>query len=187
MVLNPDFIRQLCGVPDAARSFQNCRWSITVTRPQVQRERIALIFWHSGLATGAKKWKWAVHQLLEGVEEHARAKFGCERRGDERPEHMADNLDALSTACRLQSANANQSLDRYMNSTPSCTRGSRKCWPKCAPRSSVLANLLYLFNAVPTHEHENPFEQDAEDALNYPLNLPEEDTSTLYGSCAKRF
>jgi hypothetical protein len=93
--LNPEFIRQLAAfqmlrdyfkLPLLDHSDQS-----TGTSGADRTHLLAL--W---VGSGAKKWKWAVHHLLEGVEAYAKAKFGCERRREEWVAHLADNLDALS-------------------------------------------------------------------------------------------
>ena len=54
--------------------------------------------------------------------------------------------------------------------------GLPKCWPRSAPRASRIGELLYLFNATSPQDSEDPFPpQDPEEALNYPLGLPEDE------------
>jgi hypothetical protein len=172
-VLNADFIRQLAAFQMLRDHFKlplvDHRDASASATGEDRTHLLAL--W---VGNGAKKWKWAVHQLLEGVEEHARARFGCERKDDERLEQMADNLDALSRLAGFNPpTSTNPSTDTW-NSTPSCTLRFAEVLAKMRASKFRIGELLYLFNAVPPHEHENPFEQDAEDALNYPLDLPEE-------------
>ncbi|MFZ1009277.1 MAG: neuraminidase-like domain-containing protein [Candidatus Sulfotelmatobacter sp.] len=172
-VVNPDFIRQLAAFQMLRDHFKLPlidHRDASANATGANRTHL-LALW---VGNGAKKWKWAVHQLLEGVEEHARTRFGCERRSDEHLDHMADNLDALSRLAGFNPpTSTNPSTDTW-NSTPACTLRFAEVLAKMCASKFRIGELLYLFNAVPPHEHEDPFEQDAEDALNYPLDLPEE-------------
>jgi hypothetical protein len=171
--VNPDFIRQL-----AAFQMLRDHFKLALIDPRdpsagaTGADRTHLLALWAG--SGVKKWKWAVHQLLEGVEEHASAKYGGERRSNERLENMADNLDALSRLAGFNPPTAtNPSTDTW-NSSPGCTLRFAEALAKMSASKFRIGELLYLLNAVPPHEHEDPFGQDSEDALNYPLDLPEE-------------
>jgi len=171
--INPDFIRQLAA-------FQMLRDHFNL--PLVDRSDTStgvsgadrthlLALWG---ATSAGKWNWAVHQFLKGVEAHAKSRFGCTRPREEALAFMADNLDALSRLAGFNPpTSSNPSTDTW-NNNPSCTLRFAEVLAKICASKFRCGELLYLFNAVPPHEHEDPFAQDSEDALHHPLDLPEE-------------
>jgi len=172
--INPEFIRQLAA-------FQMLRDHFDL--PLVDRsdkskgttgaDRTHLLaLW---VSAGAKKWNWAVDRLVEGVESHARLRYGCTRPRRECVDHMADNLDALS---RLAGFNppttTNPSTDTW-NSSPGCTLRFAEVLAKIAASSFGIGELLYLFNATPPQDCEDPFPlQEDDDALHHPFDLPEE-------------
>ncbi|MFZ0420270.1 MAG: neuraminidase-like domain-containing protein [Candidatus Sulfotelmatobacter sp.] len=171
--VNPEFIRQLAAfqmlrdyfkLPLVDRSGES-----TGTTGADRTHLLAL--W---VGSGAKMWKWAVHQLLEGVEHYAKPRFGCARPRGESVAHMADNLDALSRLAGFNPPTSTSPSTDTWNSTPGCTLRFAEVLAKmCASRFRV-GELLYLFNALPPHEYEDPFAQDAEEAQNFPLDLPED-------------
>ena len=171
--INPDFIRQLAAFQMLRDYFKLplVDQDDTSTGTTGADRTHLLALW---VGSSAKKWNWAVHQLLEGVEKYAKSRFGCTRASNEELAHMADNLDALSRLAGFNPpTSTNPSTDTW-NSTPCCTLRFAEVLAKIAASKFRVGELLYLFNAVPPHEHEDPFAQDAEDALNYPLDLPEE-------------
>ena len=171
--INPDFIRQLAAF-QMLRDHFNLPFfdrsdSSTGTTGADRTHLLAL--W---VGAGASKWKWAVHQLLDGVQAHAKSRFGCTRPRNEAVAFMADNLDALSKLAGFNPpTSSNPSTDTW-NSNPSCTLRFAEVLAKICASNFRSGELLYLFNAAPPHEHEDPFAQDSEDALQYPLDLPEE-------------
>ena len=128
------------------------------------------------VGSSAKKWAWAIDRLLEGIESHARLRFGCERPLDEGLAHMADSLDALSRLAGFNPpTSTNPSTDTW-NSSPACTLRFAEVLAKIQASSFRIEELLYLFNAEPPAGFEDLFAfQDPEDALNYPLDLPDND------------
>jgi Tc toxin complex TcA C-terminal TcB-binding domain len=171
--INGEFIRQLAAfqmlrdqfnLPLVDRSDKS-----TGTTGPVRTQILAL--W---AGSGAKKWNWAVAQLLEGVESHARRRYGCERPRGEGLAHMATNLDALSRLAGFNPPTAtNPSTDTW-NSTPGCTLRFAEVLAKICSSSFSASELLYLFNAAPPDELPDPFPpQDQDDAVNYPFDLPE--------------
>lgn len=171
--INPEFIRQLAA-------FQMLRdlFNLPLTDPSdnttgtsgADRTHL-LALW---VGSSATKWNWAVARLLEGVESHSRIKFGCQRPRGEATAHMADNLDALSRLAGFNPPTAtNPSTDTW-NSTPGCTLRFAEVLAKICASAFHIDDLLYLFNATPPHDCEDPFPpQNPEDALHYPLDLPE--------------
>ena len=171
--INPEFVRQLAAfqmlrdyfkLPLVDRSDKS-----TGTTGADRTHLLAL--W---VGNSAKMWKWAVHQLLEGVERYAKTRFGCARPRGESVAHMADNLDALSRLAGFNPpTSTNPSTDTW-NSTPGCTLRFAEVLAKICASKFRVGELLYLFNALPPHEYEDPFAQDAEEAQNFPLDLPED-------------
>jgi hypothetical protein len=171
--LNPDFIRQLAAFQMLRDHFKlPLVDQFDVSSGSTGADRTHLLALWKG--SGAKKWNWAVHQLLEGVQKHAKSNFGCVRRRDDEIAFMAGNLDSLSRLAGFNPpTSTNPSTDTW-NSNPSCTLRFAEVLAKISASQFRPGDLLYLFNAKPPHEHEDPFAQDAEDALNHPLDLPEE-------------
>ena len=174
--VNPEFIRQLAAFQMLRDYFKLPLVDHTDksggTTPADRTHILAL--WVVG--STAKKWKWAVHQLLEGVEAYAKTRLGCARPRGESIAHMADNLDALSRLAKgfNPPTSTNPSTDTW-NSTPGCTLRFAEVLAKISASKFRVNELLYLFNAGKRpHEHEDPFAQDAEDALHFPLDLPED-------------
>ena len=146
--INPEFIRQLASFQILRDQFHlplvDHSDKSTGTTGADRTHLLAL--W---VGVGAKKWKWAVNQLVEGVESHAKHRYGSERQGGEAIAHFADNLDALS---RLAGFNppttASPSTDTW-NSNPGCTLRFAEVLAKIAASSFRIGELLYLFNAAP--------------------------------------
>ena len=173
--LNPEFIRQL-----AAFQMLRDHFELPLLDPSDQTTGAVgaarthlLALW---VGSSAKKWNWAVHRLLDGVEGHARLRYGCKRPRGEFVAHMADNLDALSRLAGFNPPTAtNPSTDTW-NSSPGCTLRFAEVLAKIGASSFRIGELLYLFNATPPQDSEDPFPpQDPEEALNYPLGLPEDE------------
>jgi len=174
MVLNPDFIRQLAA-------FQMLRDHFKL--PLVDHGDASASATGSGSHSSSGTLGW---QRREEVESGQSISSSKELRSTPEQSLAAsgeatnarNTWPTTSTRCHglpasIRQTPTNPSTDTW-NSTPSCTLRFAEVLAKMCASKFRIGELLYLFNAVPTHEHENPFEQDAEDALNYPLNLPEE-------------
>ncbi len=167
-VINPEFIRQL-----AAFQMLRDQFRLPLCDPKDETagatgaDRTHLLaLW---VGSSAKMWNWAKHALLEGVEKHARSRYGCERR---EIGQMADNLDALS---RLAGFNPTPPSTDVWNSTPGCTLRFAEVLAKMCASDFTVGELLYLFNAEPPQNCANPFPlEDADDAVTHPLDLPED-------------
>ena len=173
--LNPEFIRQLAAFQMLRDHFELPLFdpSDQTTGGTGAARTHLLALW---VGSSAKKWNWAVHRLLEGVEGHARLRYGCKRPRGEFVAHVADNLDALSRLAGFNPPTAtNPSTDTW-NSSPGCTLRFAEVLAKIGASSFRTGELLYLFNATPPQDSEDPFPpQDPEEALNYPLGLPEDE------------
>jgi hypothetical protein len=88
---------------------------------------------------------------------------------------MADNLDGLSRLAGFNPPTASNPSTDTWNSNPGCTLRFAEVLAKISASSFRVGELLYLFNAEDPQEGEGPFPlQDPDDALNYPLELPED-------------
>jgi hypothetical protein len=164
---NPEFIRQLAA-------FQMLRDQFHLPLDDPKQETAGatgadrthvLALW----APSAKMWGWALHHLLEGIETHARARYGCPRERQEQIAHMADHLDALS---RL--AGFNPGTADVWNANPGCTLRFTEVLAKLCASEFRISEVLYLFNTDSPPHAEHPFPlQDPDDALAYPLEVPE--------------
>lgn len=164
--INPEFIRQLAAFQMLRDQFHLPLYDPrqkTAGATGADRTHV-LALW----VPSAKMWSWALHHLLEGIETHARARYGCPGEREEQMAHMADHLDALSRLAGFHPGTAD-----VWNSNPGCTLRFAEVLAKVCTSKFRVGELLYLFHAVLPHEYDNPFEQDADDALNDPLDLPE--------------
>jgi hypothetical protein len=126
------------------------------------------------VGAGAKKWTWAVAHLLEGVEAFAKSHYGCKRKHGEFAAHISGNLVALSRLAGFNPASSSVTANDTWNSTPGCTLRFAEVLAKMCASDFRIGELLYLFNAQTPDEREDPFaQQDPNEALNYPLDLPE--------------
>lgn len=94
------------------------------------------------VGSSATKWKWAVAQLLEGVDRYAERRLGCRRPNREDISHMASNLDALSL---LAGFNPGVTADTW-NNRPTCTLRFAEVLAKIRASDFCVEELLYLFN-----------------------------------------
>ncbi len=167
--INPEFIRQLAAFQMLRDQFHLPLYDPkdkTAGATGADRTHI-LALW---VGSGAKEWDWAKHQLLEGIEEHARSRRARAPEREEQVAHLAGNLDALS---RL--AGFNPGSTDVWNTNPACTLRFAEVLAKMCASEFRICELLYLFNAEPPQNCENPFPmQDADDVLAYPLEMPED-------------
>jgi len=167
--VNPEFIRQL-----AAFQMLRDRFHLPLDDPKDQTSGATgadrthlLALW---VGSSAKKWDWAKHQLLQRVAAHARSHDAARERQDQIAA-LAANLDALSRLAGFSPGTAD-----VWNTNPACTLRFAEVLAKICASEFRIGELLYLFNAQPPPNCENPFAiQDADDALAYPLEVPEDD------------
>jgi hypothetical protein len=173
--LNPEFIRQLAAFQMLRDQFHlPLRDESDHTAGVKGADRTHLLaLW---VGSSAKKWRWAVSRLLEGVENHARVRYGCTRPRGESIAHMSDNLDALSRLAGFNPPTAtNPSTDTW-NSTPGCTLRFAEILAKICASAFRIDELLYLFNAAPPEDDRHLFPtQEPDEALSFPLDLPDDE------------
>jgi len=173
-VINPEFIRQL-----AAFQMLRDQFHLPLCDPHDETpgatgtDRTHLLALWAG--SGATKWEWAKHHLLDGIEAHARSRYGCPRPREEQIAHMADNLDALSRLAGFNPATATTASTDVWNSNPGCTLRFAEVLAKMCASQFRIGEVLYLFNAEPAQHGENPFPiPDPDDVATYPLEVPED-------------
>jgi hypothetical protein len=173
--INPEFIRQL-----AAFQMLRDRFNLPLLDPADETagatgpDRTHLLSLWVGIT--AKKWKWALDRLLEGVEFHARSRFGCEHRHDERIADIAGHLDALSRLAGFNpSTPGNPSTDTW-NSHPACTLRFAEVLAKIWASRFHVDELLHLFSGIPDPASGlTGTDPAAEEALSHPFDLDEDD------------
>ena len=177
---NPEFIRQL-----AAFQMLRDQFHLPLCDPKdetpgatgTDRTHV-LALW---VGSGAKKWNWAKHHLLQGVEAHARSHYGRPREREEQIAHMADNLDALSRLAGFNPPTTTTPSTDVWNSNPGCTLRFAEVLAKMCASEFRIGELLFLFNAELPQHGEPPFPmQDADDVLAYPLEVPEDGHHSLW-------
>lgn len=172
--LNPEFIRQL-----AAFQMLRDQFALPLREPTDHAAGVSgadrthlLALW---VGSSAGKWNWAVRQLVEGVEHHARHRYGGTRARGEFGTYLIDNLDALSRLAGFNPPTATDPSTDTWNSTPGCTLRFAEVLAKMAASNFRIGELLYLFNATPPQDAADPFPlQDPEDVSSHPLGLPED-------------
>ena len=175
-VLSPDFIRQLA----AFQIFRNSYDLPLVDKGNkpapgaVDADRTHLLaLW---VGTGASKWQWAVHQMLEGIARIAERRHKCERRSPEFIKFLEQNLDKLSQLAGFNPAAQAPPIDDRWQATPTHTLRFAEVLTKIYASNFHLGELFYLFTGGKLVEGERPFPlQEEEDALESPLSLPDDD------------
>jgi hypothetical protein len=172
--INPEFIRQLAAFQMLRDQFHlPLRDPKDETLGATGADRTHLLaLW---VGSGAKKWNWARHHLLEGVEAHVRLRYGFPHEPEKQLARMADNLDALSRLAGFNPPTTTNASTDVWNSNPGCTLRLAEVLAKMCASEFRIGELLYLFNAEPPQHCENPFPMpDADDVLAYPLEVPED-------------
>jgi Tc toxin complex TcA C-terminal TcB-binding domain len=172
--INVDFIRQLAAFQMLRDQFDlplGEREGETAGMTGANRTPL-LSLW---APSGATQWPWARHRLLEGVEAHARSRYGCTHERDEQIAQMGNHLDALSRLAGFNPPTASNPSTDVWNSNPACTLRFAEVLAKMCASEFRFGELLYLFNAEAAPHADDPFPmQDADDVLNYPLDVPED-------------
>jgi hypothetical protein len=172
--INPDFIRQLAAFQMLRDQFSlplNDQGDPAPSGATGGARTQVLALW---VGRSAKKWSWAVARLLDGVERFAECRFGGKRKRGEFASRLSGNLDALSRLAGFNPASTSSTYNDTWNSTPGCTLRFAEVLAKMCASQFSIGELLYLFNAQPPEERQDPFAgQDPNEALNEPLDLPE--------------
>ena len=166
----PDFIRQLAAFQMLRDQF---RLKLTGREPAAPNatgvaRTYLLSLWVGPAAT---HWKWAIHQLLEGIAYHAECRHECKPRAPEFIKLLADNLDPLS---RLAGFNPMVVTDTWW-AEPTHTLRLAEILAKIYASPFSIGEALFLFTAEHHLDGEDPFPlQDANSADDQPLGLPED-------------
>jgi Tc toxin complex TcA C-terminal TcB-binding domain/Protein of unknown function (DUF2934) len=170
--VNPDFIRQLAAFQMSRDQFRlplvnpadkPAAGAIDADRTQI------LALW---VGESAAQWPWAVRQLCEGVERHARCRHKCDHRSAEFVKMLASNLDDLSILAGFDPTSAAATWQAL----PTHTLRFAEVLSKIYASRFRTDEVFYLFTTGPQSEAGNLFPlQGKEDALEFPLNLPEDE------------
>lgn len=170
--LNPDFVRQLAAFQMLREEF-----GMEFTDPDghvppgaVDADRTQLLALWAG--PGATAWPWAVRQLMERVERYAQRHHQCDPRSPDLVKLLLSNLDPISRLAGFDPASA---IDSW-HALPTHTLRFAEVLAKVYASDFSVGELLYLFTADPHLDGDDPFPlQDDNDALDFPLGLPDED------------
>jgi hypothetical protein len=170
--INPDFIRQL-----AAFQMLRDQFRLPLVNPAdkpaagatgAARTHI-LALW---FGQAAAEWPWAVRQLCEGVERHARCRHKCDHRSQDFIKMLASNLDTLSVLAGFDPstpANAWQA-------SPTHTLRFAEVLAKIYASRLHTDEIFYLFTTGAQSDAGNLFPLPGnDDALEFPLNLPDDE------------
>ena len=175
--VNPDFIRQLAAFQmlrdDFALQLTDHREPPAPGATGANRMYL-LALW---VGPAAAKWDWAVRQLLERIEHHARSRYQCPHR-PELIKLLRENLEPLSRVVGFDPANAPDTW----HALPTHTLRFAEVLAKIVGSRDSVGELLYLFTADAHLDGEDPFVlQGDNEALDSPLALPaEEDEFSLW-------
>jgi hypothetical protein len=166
--INPDFIRQLAAFQMLRDDFQLELADPAGPSAGTGAERTHLLALWVGPA--AAKWSWAVERLIHHVEHHAHRHHQAHRRGAEFLKLLAENLDALSKL-----AGFDPSTSTWWQ-LPTHTLRFAEVLAKIYASRFGVGELILILTADPHLDGDDPFPLgDAEEALDVPLELPDED------------
>ncbi|MFT4066304.1 neuraminidase-like domain-containing protein [Paraburkholderia sp.] len=169
--INPDFIRQLVSFQILRDQFDLRLTDGTATAGAHGAARTHLLALWVGPA--AAKWTWATRHLVERVLRFAQKKIDhCPKRPPHFVKLLTDNLDPLSALAGFSTTLAGDSW----HALPTHTLRLAEVLAKITGSRFGIGELLYLFSVDPHLDGDDPFPlQDANEALDYPLGLPEEE------------
>jgi hypothetical protein len=168
--INPDFIRQL-----AAFQMLRDQFKLPLVNPAdkpapgaIDAARTQILALWAG--ESAAQWPWAVRQLCEGVQRHARCRYKCDHRSAEFVKMLASHLDRLSVLAGFDPA----STTATWQALPTHTLRFAEVLAKIYASRFHTDEIFYLFTAGPEAGGLFP-SQGNEGALEYPLNLPDDE------------
>jgi len=169
---NPDFIRQL-----AAFQILRDQFRLPLVNPAdkpaagaIDADRTQLLaLW---VGESAAQWPWAVRQLCEGIERHAKCRHKCDHRTAEFTRILTSNLDDLSVLAGFDPTSATATWQAL----PTHTLRFAEVLAKLYASRFHIDETFYLFTTGAKSEAGNLFPlQGNDDALEFPLNLPEDE------------
>ncbi|MEU0988143.1 neuraminidase-like domain-containing protein [Streptomyces sp. NPDC005953] len=176
--INPDFLRQLAA-------FQILRddFGLALSAPgrddeddgSGSRRTPLLALWEGPEAT---HWDWAVDELLDQVQQHARARHGCGHRPPEFRKLLAENLDTLARLAGFGPAPSGEGgPDDSWRARPTHTLRFAEVLGKIYASDFGIGEILFLFTADDHLGGDDPFPlQPQNEALDSPLGLPDDET-----------
>jgi hypothetical protein len=167
---SPDFIRQLAAFQMLRDQFRlRLRSDEKPPAGASGADRTFLLaLWVGPPAT---RWRWAVHQLLEGVGRRAKCHYDRQHRGAEFIKLLADNFDPLSRLAGFDPA----APAWTWWARPTHTLRFAEILTKLYASDFSIGEVTFLFTAGAHLDGDDPFpEQDEDDALDRPLQLPGE-------------
>jgi hypothetical protein len=124
------------------------------------------------VGAGAAKWNWAIATLLEHVDAYAEAREQELQRPPELVKILPENLDALSRIMGFDPATPSDSW----HAQPTSTLRFAELLVKVYRSGFTVGELLFLFTNADHLPGDDPFPLgDANEALEDPLNLPEDE------------
>jgi Tc toxin complex TcA C-terminal TcB-binding domain len=174
--INPDFIRQLAALQMLRDDLDLSLGTRHGNAAATGADRTPLLALWVGPA--ATHWQWAVDRLLGQIEDYAEARHakehgsGCARhRSPEFMKIVGDNLDPLSRLALFDPAGPDTWFAR-----PASTLRFAEVLTKIYLSDFSVGEILYLFAPDMHLDGDDPFpEQDHNEALDLPFDLPEED------------
>ncbi len=175
--VNDDFVRQLAG-------FQMLRddFALALAAPTTDddpddatgADRSHLLALWVGPA--APRWAWAVQHLLDQLQHHAQARYGCEARAPEFIRILAENLTPLS---RLAGFDPDRP-EATWHTRPTHTLRFAEVLAKIYASDFTVGELLFLFTADAHLDGDDPFAlQPDNEAVADPLELPDDMVGVL--------
>ena len=120
----------------------------------------------------AAKWYWAVKQLVDRIEHEAQRAATAGPTARPNSSGCAGNLDALSALAGFDPASASDNW----HAAPTHTLRFAEVVAKIYASDFSIGELVYLFTASDHLKGDDPFPlQDANEALDLPLGLPDDD------------
>lgn len=177
-VINADFMRQLLAFQMFRDDFQLALTDGTTPSTGTEdAERTHLLaFWQ----TGASKLKWAVHYLLDQIQQYAQRRFGCGCLEAEEIKLLYDNLDDLAELCGFEPDGI--SGNHHWHEQPTKTLRFAEILSKIYASNFTVGDLLFLFTASPHLDGDDPFPLQMDNEANdSPFGLPDdEDPDSLW-------
>ncbi|MBL1098614.1 neuraminidase-like domain-containing protein [Streptomyces coffeae] len=168
----PGFLRQLAAFQILRDDF---RLALTDGSPPTpgetgERRTHLLALW---VGPDASHWDWAVDELLDQVQWHARARHGCGCRPPEFRKLLAENLGPLS---RLAGFDPGSAADTW-SARPTHTLRFAEILGKIYASDFGIGEILFLFTTDDHLDGDDPFPlQPGNEALDSPLGLPDDET-----------
>lgn len=132
-------------------------------------ERTELLALWSNSARGTDRYRWAVDELLDGVERYSVSRLGCRRRPASWRKIVPSNLDDLAALAGFEPSVP-------WNAKPTCTIRFAEILSKLYASNFTPGEMMFLFTTRDHIRGDDPFPfTEADESLDDPLNVPEDD------------